>query len=164
FIERCKKYDPSLNSLLEIFEHNPYKLNHQGLLAGIPGIIKDNICIEGKIASCASQMLKNYRAIYDATAIKRLKAVDTPLIARANMDEFAMGSSTETSSFGPTKNPWNLSCVSGGSSGGSAAAVAAGLAPWSLGSETGGSVRQPAAFCGVVGLKPTYGLISRYGL
>ena len=135
-----------------------------GLLLGMPLAHKDIFCTKDVITTCASKMLANFKAPYNATVVEKLNAAGMVTLGKVNMDEFAMGSTTENSAFGVTRNPWNLDAVPGGSSGGSAAALAAGLAPVATGTDTGGSIRQPAAFCGVTGIKPTYGSVSRYGM
>lgn len=162
--ENIKKKNKDINAYLEIFNDPIEERNENKPLAGIPFAIKDNILIKGKICSAGSRILENYHASYDATVIKKLREAGAIFLGRTNMDEFAMGASTENSAFGPTKNPYDLERVAGGSSGGSAAAVAMDGALAALGSDTGGSIRQPAGFCGVVGLNPTYGAVSRNGL
>lgn len=163
FQERIERYQPVINSFVNVY--NEFKtVAGQSKLANVPVAVKDNICIAKEKITCASRMLSDFYSPYDAKVIEKIKAAGLSLAGTTNMDEFAFGSSTENSCYGPCRNPWDLESVPGGSSGGSAAAVAARLVPLALGSDTAGSIRQPAALCGVVGIKPTYGRVSRQGL
>ena len=174
FLSRIKKYNKQLNAFITIDESSSLSMakmaddkiskGEHKPLTGIPIAQKDIFCAEGWRTTCGSKMLENFIAPYNATVIQNFNDIDAVNLGKTNMDEFAMGSSNETSYFGSVKNPWNLDCVPGGSSGGSASAVAARLAPAATGTDTGGSIRQPASLCGFTGLKPTYGLVSRYGM
>src|SRR5271167_3732445 len=174
FLDRIERLNPALNAFITLTPERALKdaesadrrlkEGERGPLLGIPLIHKDIFCTEGVRTSCGSRMLDNFVSPYDATVVARLKAAGTVMLGKSNMDEFAMGSSNETSYYGPVRNPWNTAKVPGGSSGGSSAATAARLAPFATGTDTGGSIRQPAALTGVTGFKPTYSRVSRFGL
>ncbi|MEY4195586.1 MAG: Asp-tRNA(Asn)/Glu-tRNA(Gln) amidotransferase subunit GatA, partial [Pseudomonadota bacterium] len=173
-LTRIRQHNPALNCYISLTEEAALAearaadariaSGQAEPLTGIPVAQKDIFCTEGVRTSCGSRMLDSFIAPYDATIVSRFRAAGSVMPGKLNMDEFAMGSSNETSFYGPVKNPWNLQTVPGGSSGGSAAAVAAGLAPGATGTDTGGSIRQPASFCGITGIKPTYGRVSRWGM
>ena len=173
-LARIDKFNPQLNALITLTGEHALSTARSadarlasgtaGPLTGIPIVQKDIFCTQGVKTTCGSKMLDNFIAPYDATTVIKLKEAGTVMLGKANMDEFAMGSSNETSYYGPVRNPWDLNAVPGGSSGGSAAVVAARLAPAATGTDTGGSIRQPAALCGITGIKPTYGSCSRYGM